>query len=541
MKEKSRSRRTRCIGRGIMIGVLVLLLSVTVIPLLPADQAFAGKDYTNAGCVQWVKDRAKAKLNITWGSIGNGKDYWDGMYKLGYDRGQEPKANSIAVWRYTAAEGDTSAPYYNYGHVAFVEEVNGNTVTTTEGGVRPYYSKSQKKWIYFSYNGYSGVWKRNRTKSDIKNDEKKFLGYIYLKEKSPRKPSVTEDRKYGNKWSIGETNAVLCAKIFNPASNEISTVGIELSLNGKVIASKSEKMKSSGRYLTTTYAWYDCNKELKKRLEPGTTYSYNIYAYIKGQKYSTGKKNFTTKGSATPNVPSFNTSKRHFATGDAVTVSWSADTKAKKGYSVTIEKVNSSYSETKNTATYNANQVAFTLPTAGEYTIRGYAKGTNKNSAVGTMSKTIVAHNPVNVRFVETDVNGENENLLSEQKVRYGYSAVAPNGVTRKGYTFTGWDKDFTNVTSDLTVTAKFKINNYNVSFYDKDGNLIVSKPVEYGGSVEPPDAPEAETGYVFTGWDSNAYENVQGKAKIDASDAWSDQQLPVEVKNNSGEFREDG
>ena len=541
MKEKSRSRRTRCIGRGIMIGVLVLLLSVTVIPLLPADQAFAGKDYTNAGCVQWVKDRAKAKLNITWGSIGNGKDYWDGMYKLGYDRGQEPKANSIAVWRYTAAEGDTSAPYYNYGHVAFVEEVNGNTVTTTEGGVRPYYSKSQKKWIYFSYNGYSGVWKRNRTKSDIKNDEKKFLGYIYLKEKSPRKPSVTEDRKYGNKWSIGETNAVLCAKIFNPASNEISTVGIELSLNGKVIASKSEKMKSSGRYLTTTYAWYDCNKELKKRLEPGTTYSYNIYAYIKGQKYSTGKKNFTTKGSATPNVPSFNTSKRHFATGDAVTVSWSADTKAKKGYSVTIEKVNSSYSETKNTATYNANQVAFTLPTAGEYTIRGYAKGTNKNSAVGTMSKTIVAHNPVNVRFVETDVNGENENLLSEQKVRYGYSAVAPNGVTRKGYTFTGWDKDFTNVTSDLTVTAKFKIKDYNISFYDKDGNLIVSESVPYGGSVDPPDAPEAETGYIFTGWDSNAYENVQGNAKIYASYAWAEQQLPVVVKINSCEFRDDG
>lgn len=35
-----------------------------------------------------------------------------------------------------------------------------------------------------------------------------------------------------------------------------------------------------------------------------------------------------------------------------------------------------------------------------------------------------------------------------------GGAAKAPADPTRDGYTFSGWDKDFSKVTSDLTVTA---------------------------------------------------------------------------------------
>ena len=42
------------------------------------------------------------------------------------------------------------------------------------------------------------------------------------------------------------------------------------------------------------------------------------------------------------------------------------------------------------------------------------------------------------------------------QAVPMGGAAAAPE-VTRGGYTFTGWDKDFTNVTADMTVTALWK------------------------------------------------------------------------------------
>ena len=37
-----------------------------------------------------------------------------------------------------------------------------------------------------------------------------------------------------------------------------------------------------------------------------------------------------------------------------------------------------------------------------------------------------------------------------------GGAAVAPTTPTRDGYDFAGWDTDFSNVTSNLTVTAQY-------------------------------------------------------------------------------------
>ena len=52
-----------------------------------------------------------------------------------------------------------------------------------------------------------------------------------------------------------------------------------------------------------------------------------------------------------------------------------------------------------------------------------------------------------------------NGTVLSEQTVPYNGSATAPADPEREGYTFTGWDVDFTNVTGDLTVTAQYEQN----------------------------------------------------------------------------------
>ena len=45
--------------------------------------------------------------------------------------------------------------------------------------------------------------------------------------------------------------------------------------------------------------------------------------------------------------------------------------------------------------------------------------------------------------------------MLKTQTVNYGGAATAPANPTREGYTFTGWDVDFSNVQSDLVVTAQ--------------------------------------------------------------------------------------
>jgi len=46
---------------------------------------------------------------------------------------------------------------------------------------------------------------------------------------------------------------------------------------------------------------------------------------------------------------------------------------------------------------------------------------------------------------------------LHIEQVEQGKSATAPAAPTRDGYTFVGWDKDFSNVQSDLTVTAQYE------------------------------------------------------------------------------------
>jgi len=58
---------------------------------------------------------------------------------------------------------------------------------------------------------------------------------------------------------------------------------------------------------------------------------------------------------------------------------------------------------------------------------------------------------------------------LETEEVTHGSAATAPEDPTRVGYTFTGWDTDFSNVTDNLTVTAQYQINTYTVTFKDHD------------------------------------------------------------------------
>ena len=72
-----------------------------------------------------------------------------------------------------------------------------------------------------------------------------------------------------------------------------------------------------------------------------------------------------------------------------------------------------------------------------------------------TEDQTIrVQKNEYTVTFKDGDGN-----VIDTQKVEYEEGAKAPAAPGRTGYTFTGWDKDFSKVTGDLTVTAQYKKN----------------------------------------------------------------------------------
>lgn len=55
------------------------------------------------------------------------------------------------------------------------------------------------------------------------------------------------------------------------------------------------------------------------------------------------------------------------------------------------------------------------------------------------------------VTFLDFD-----DKVLDSQHVEYGHSATAPTAPTRSGYTFTGWDVNFSNIVKETKVTAQY-------------------------------------------------------------------------------------
>ena len=99
------------------------------------------------------------------------------------------------------------------------------------------------------------------------------------------------------------------------------------------------------------------------------------------------------------------------------------------------------------------------------------------------------------VTFVDYD-----STVLSAQSVAHGSAAIAPTAPEREGYAFIGWDKDFSNVTEDMTVTAQYSANSYSIT-YTVNGEEYTAQTYEFGAVVSAPEYTVPE-GHTFSGWD---------------------------------------
>ncbi len=121
---------------------------------------------------------------------------------------------------------------------------------------------------------------------------------------------------------------------------------------------------------------------------------------------------------------------------------------------------------------------------------------------------TYTATFKINKYNVTFDVDGK---VFSTATLEYGSAITAPESIpTKEGYTFKSW-KDYadgaTVPANDITYVAEWTPNKYVVTFVS-EGNIIQSESLDFGSAIVVPDVPEKE-GYSFDGWTPAVAETV--------------------------------
>lgn len=171
---------------------------------------------------------------------------------------------------------------------------------------------------------------------------------------------------------------------------------------------------------------------------------------------------------------------------------------------------------------YNASdeeQTGEVTPAAGWYVGTVATDRSGNASAVKKTNLTLVDY------FDVTFKDGDGTTMKTDH-VKSGTAATAPTttptktGTEDRDYTFSGWDKTFTNVTENMTVTALFTPTpkSYTVRFLGEDESVIWSGSFTYGSTAEfrgesvPTKEPSGGYAYAFDGWNETLCE-VTGDA----------------------------
>lgn len=150
-------------------------------------------------------------------------------------------------------------------------------------------------------------------------------------------------------------------------------------------------------------------------------------------------------------------------------------------------------------------------PEREDYIFSGWDKDLTNITESTTVKATYTAKQGYIVTFVDYD-----DTVLKTETVISGKSATPPANPTRENYKFSGWDGDYTNVTSNRTIKAKYsEKGSYIVTFKDYNGLTLGTDTVKEGENATAPITPTRD-GYTFKGW-SSSINNVTSNKIVEA------------------------
>lgn len=175
--------------------------------------------------------------------------------------------------------------------------------------------------------------------------------------------------------------------------------------------------------------------------------------------------------------------------------------------------------------------------------------GSNEEAVLSNIvsNKDVYAKYTSFARKYTVKFNDYNGTTLKEELVAYGNSASAPQDPTRVNYRFLGWDKSFSNISTDTVVTAQY-VRQYTVIFKDYNGTVLKTQTVDSGSNATPPAEP-TRIGFTFNGW-NGYYTDVTSNQTVTATYTaienyiYSETQtvsngqeilIPIKIANNTG------
>jgi uncharacterized repeat protein (TIGR02543 family) len=168
----------------------------------------------------------------------------------------------------------------------------------------------------------------------------------------------------------------------------------------------------------------------------------------------------------------------------------------------------------------------WTAPADGTYSFYWqYHKDGSVNGGTDCARIDDVEYTPNTVYYNVTFIDGfTNEPIGEVQKVEEGAAAVAPVAPdhTAQGMIFDGWDDDYSYITKDTVITARYVDQSnqfYTVTFryMQSDGTwTTISRQVQHGHAAEAPNIPTPPEGYTFNSWDK-VFNNITSNLTVNA------------------------
>lgn len=441
---------------------------------------------------------------------------WDNMvgpvtgnqvFKAQYDKTLREYAVTINV------DGLIQTQYYNYGQYVNLDEIPAKNSTAQHSYIFTGWKKNEEEKLVSDLTSevvkadvtYEAQFEQkvNQYKVTFYNEDGiDILGTIQVDYgteatfpgQSPEKAGTTTHTYSFNKW-VTKKGGFWEADL----SNITEDVAVYASFDENI------------RYYTVTFVsgdkkteeTYTYNEKVSNRKNPvKESDGYNTYTFL-GWRRSDGT--MITDISAETVTKNQTYTEIYQETAIPYTVTWIVDG---------AETVETYYY--KDVLRIPANPVKAATPEF-TYTFEGWVKNDAAEIVSDMSAEKVLANVTYTAKFSavtnEYTVLFYNDNgtPLGSSKVKYGTSAIAPKNPVKdmtaeSVYTFEKWDKDFSYVTENMTVTAVYKTEPrpYKIR-WNIDGKVTETE-IAYGtmpifsGLVEKNSTPKYK--YIFTGWD---------------------------------------